>query len=69
MFIVAKFNFFDNVLTQEVKDYPSLYVAYINEALYIDQIVDDEEQGMPIDEIKQRYFDCDMMINILEVRG
>lgn len=69
MFVVAKINFFDNVLVQFVENYPSLYVAYINQATYVDEVVDDDEQGISIEDIKQRYFDCDMMINILEVPG
>lgn len=69
MFVVAKINFYDNELTQEIKDYPSLYVAYINEAIYIDKVLEDEDQGLPIEDIKQAYFNCDMMINILEVPG
>ena len=69
MFVIAKINFFDNVLTQEIKDYPSLSMAYVYEATYIDNVINAYEDIGGIECIKQRYFDCDMMINILEVPG
>lgn len=67
MFVVAKINFYDNELTQEVKSYPTLGMAYVYEATYVDNVIDIEEDITGIDYIKQRYFDCDMMINILEL--
>ena len=67
MFVVAKINFIDNVLTQERKRYPSLQYAYMYEAMHIDNVVDENDGPLFIEEIKQRYFDCDMTINILEV--
>ena len=68
-FVVAKINFYDNDLTQVVKDYPSLGMAYVYEAQYIDCVLDEEDDGqdISIEDIKQRYFDTDMMINIIEV--
>lgn len=67
MFVVAKINFCDNELTQEIKDYPSLSMAYVYEATYVDNVIDADEGIGGIEYIKQRYFDCDMMINILQV--
>lgn len=67
MFVVAKINYYDNILTQEIKDYPSLGAAYIYEATYIDNVIDADEGIDGIEYIKQRYFDCDMMINIIEI--
>lgn len=68
MFVVAKMNFFDNELTQELKGYPSLGMAYVYEATYVDKVLDKEDpEFITIDYIKQLYFDCDMMINILEL--
>ena len=69
MFVVAKINFFDNELTQEIKDYTSLGAAYVYEATYIDNVIDADEGIDGIEYIKQRYFDANMMINILEVPG
>lgn len=67
MFVVAKMNFFDNELTQELFDFDgSLYEAYIRHYIW-----DFREFGSielnSIEEIKQRYFDADMTINILEL--
>lgn len=65
-FVVAKINFFDNVLTQEVKEYSDLDTAYASE-MRNDGILDGNEFFVDIDEAKQRYFDCDQMISILEI--
>lgn len=67
MFVVAKMNFFDNELTQELFDFDgSLYEAYIRHYIW-----DFRELGSielnSIEEIKQRYFDADMTINILQM--
>lgn len=67
MFVVAKMNFFDNELTQELFDFDgSLYEAYIRHYIW-----DFREPGSielnSIEEIKQRYFDADMTINILQM--
>lgn len=67
-YVVAKINFFDNHLTQEIKEHPSLAKAYLCEAIEVDNVIDTDEDITDIEEIKQRYFDADMMINILELR-
>lgn len=69
MFVVAKINFFDNELTQELFDFEgSLYEAYIRHYMWDFGNIASIELSS-IEEIKQRYFDCDMMINILEMPG
>ena len=67
MFILAKINFYDNILSQRVVYDDSLDSAYRYEALFVDNVIDEQDRHMSIEDIKQRYFDCDMMINILEV--
>jgi hypothetical protein len=67
MFVVAKMNFFDNDLTQELFDFDgSLYEAYIRHYMWDFKEIASMELAS-IEEIQQRYFDCDMMINILEM--
>jgi hypothetical protein len=67
MFVVAKINFFDNELTQELFDFEgSLYEAYIRHYMWDFGKMPSIELAS-IEEIQQRYFDADMMINILEM--
>lgn len=76
MFVVAKINFFDNELTQELFDFEgSLYEAYFRHYIWdfystgMDPFSDPSIAINTVEEIQQRYFDADMMINILEVPG
>ena len=71
MFVVAKINFFDNELTQELFDFEgSLYEAYIRYYIWDFSAEFDFEtlaELNSIEEIKQSYLDADMMINILQM--
>ena len=71
MFVVAKINFFDNELTQELFDFEGdLYEAYLRHYIWdFSPELETLSELDSIEEITQRYFDADMMINILEVPG
>lgn len=61
-FVVAKINFFDNNLTQHIVERNSLEEAYFHEANNDDIWC---PELLTIDDIKQEYFNVDMMINII----
>ncbi len=65
-FVVAKINFFDNDLNQRIKEYEDLATAYETE-LKNDELLWDDETFSTVEEAKQRYFDTDMMISIVEI--
>jgi len=71
LFVVAKMNFFDNELVQELFNFEgSLYEAYLRHCIW-DFTIDPEDLAElnSIEDIKQFYFNGDMMINILEMPG
>lgn len=69
MFVVAKMNFFDNELVQELFDFEgSLYEAYLRHYIWdFSPELETLQELTSIEMIKNYYFDGDMMINILEM--
>ena len=63
-FVIAKFSAFNNELVQKIMYCENLDTAYWNQAIS-DEMVDRDDESISIEEIKQRYFDCDSMINII----
>lgn len=66
IFIVAKVNLFDNEISQYIVEASSLEEVYFNECKN-DNIWSDEL--ISIEDIKQEYFNTDMLINIIQLLG
>lgn len=71
MFVVAKMNFFDSELTQELFEFEGgLYEAYLCHYIWdFSPELETLQELDTIEMIKNYYFDADMMINILEMPG
>ena len=71
MFVVAKMNFFNNELVQELFEFEgSLYEAYLRHYIWdFSPDLKTLQELTSIEMIKNYYFDADMMINILEMPG
>lgn len=69
MFVVAKMDFFDNELVQELFDFDgNLYEAYLRHYIWdFSPALEDLSDLDTIDQIKTYYFDADRVINILEL--
>ena len=71
MFAIAKFNNFDNQINISFEKYEYLYDAYVQQ--YIQDEFDltlidlEKDEFEIIEDIKQEYFNADMMIEIKEI--
>lgn len=70
MFVVAKMDFFNNDLVQELFDFDgSLYEAYLRQYIWdFSPTLEALSEIDSIDQIKNYYFDADRVINIMELK-